>query len=249
MVDLSFWRGWALRRPSLRGHKIGRCIQRGPGYRLFSAVERSTLHPRWVYLPDQRFSSIAHLFETFHTSEVPFQALRLRSGGLCCVSEEELNPNFGLGPSLSLGRQARRRSKTRTLSLSIAILLTCVLIWAAIPSMLGTTIDPENQQTPDGHSDASSSGLQPNASTDCRQLLLVADKRITDYLEDEVEPRHLKINVLENLQNGGLRSVRLSVDCATDQTISGLETHQEWRVTLHKSDGSWRVMKMAQLEN
>jgi hypothetical protein len=232
------------RRPSLRGHRVHKCIHREKSFTVYSAIERSTALEKTVLLPRVRSSSIAALFAMLQQSDLDFAALRLRDGNVCCVAEGPSSPNLpsqGLSESKSLRSPRRPRRLIVTLAALVSF-LAASMVTSGLPEAHDNTSKPSPVGSP--------TISKTSKPIDCNEKMNSSRSEISAFLEKGSHSSNLDFVVNSILQNGGLRSVDVTVVCHRDlEDQSEPKEQQSWRVWLSKSELIWTVIKMTQLEN
>lgn len=84
----------------------------------------------------------------------------------------------------------------------------------------------------------------------CDEALEGAEGELTKFLESGELSMKFQFDVIEDIQNGGLRGIRVKVACLEPLIETRSSTaHAEWRVTLTKGELTWTVIKMTRLES
>lgn len=249
MVNLFQVIGLVPSSPSLRGHTLQCQLPAESGVRVFHSVERKSLKTFTVYIPRPLTNSVAGLVETLAGAGINFEALRLRNGDLCCVTEVAGATTMGSERAL-VGESQLGNLGARKWTLAV----TAIGVLAAAFLVVANSLFEPNRLPSTANNDelsAKSPISEPlPLVADCSKLHEESSIDLKNYLEHGLASEALDFEVVSSIQIGGLRSVELTSTCKTAAAVvTAANSTKSWRVGLAKSELSWKVTKMTRLEN
>ena len=234
------------RKPSLRGHSVERCLRFGRGFRVYSSVERLSQIPHLIYVSNSFLGSIAGLENVCRAEVGDFEALRMRNGDVAFLTQA-VHTEVALRADKQPPRIANRSLKALVASGSVVVSV----------ALLGTLVGHSNEGFKDDHGSAVINGDKVGSTANipvqtCASRMQKPQGPLKDFLEDGAPDDALKFEGVSRLRNGGIRSVKVRVNCTplAAATIAGeAAIEQTWQGSLARNQSGWRVIKMAQLDN